>query len=537
MELLKTRARGSAMGWKLMLMAAMIAVLLWAGGLWTHQEPRLALTILHTNDVHSHYLAPSGAPTGSGGAARLATLIDGARAEARHTLLLDAGDQFQGSLLFTVGGPDVVADVMNALGYDAMTVGNHEFDLGPAGLARLIARAQFSVLSANIDATAEATLDGDVRPFDVFLFDGEVVGVFGLTTEATMTASSPGADIVFEPVARRARSVVEMLERQGVNKIIALTHLGYSEDLKLAATVDGIDVIVGGHSHTQLSPESDSLPYPTWVASGRGEPVVVVSDGEWGQTLGRLDLVFDAAGRVVEASGVPISASADTAEDSGVVALLVPYAARAQELVGEALGSSAVNLDGERARVRSAETNLGDLIADAMLAKTEALGAQVALMNGGGIRASIPKGNVTMGQILEALPFGNEITTVTTTGRDLIAALENGVSQVETGAGRFPQVAGLRFSFDPTAPAGSRVQQVELWESKAMSYRSLSPDEIVAVATNDFLAGGGDGYATLATGGRYDTGWLLADVLAEHVRQISPVTVETAGRIRRAGTP
>ncbi len=526
------------MSWKLILIGAVLAVLLWAGGWGTKEEPQLELTILHTNDVHGHYQpsASSGQPS-LGGAARMATLVADVRKNVAHSLLLDAGDQFQGSLLFTVGGTEVVSDVMNALGYDAMVVGNHEFDLGPAGLARFIDEAKFPVLSANIDATADPSLDGSIRPFDVFLFDGEVVGVFGLTTETTTTASSPGKDVVFEPVVRRARSVVAMLERQGVNKIIALTHLGYSQDLELAAAVDGIDVIVGGHSHTQLGAGNAETPYPTWATSATGDPVVIVTDGEWGQALGRLDVVFDASGRVITATGDPLPVDATVAEDAKVVALLAPYAARAQALIGEPLGTSDVDLDGDRTRVRSEETNLGDAIADAMLSKTAALGSEVALMNGGGIRSSIPRGAITMGQILEVLPFGNEIAIVTLSGRQLVAALENGVSQVESGAGRFPQVAGLRFAFDPAAAAGSRVGLVELWDRVMKAYRSLLPDEPVIVATNDFLAGGGDGYSSLAEGtGRYDTGWLLSDALAESVRQVSPLKIEIEGRIRRAGT-
>jgi len=185
--------------------------------------------------------------------------------------------------------------------------------------------------------------------------------------------------------------------------------------------------------------------------------------------------------------------------------------------------------------VRSAETNLGNLIADAMLAKTRGLGANVALMNGGGIRASVPSGEITMGKVLEVLPFGNQITTVRVRGRDLTAALENGVSQAESGAGRFPQVAGVRFTYDPAAPAGGRVRAVELWDRATQAYRALLPDEGVVIATNDFLAGGGDGYDALASGSRYDTGWLLSDALAEYVAAQSPVAIEIEGRIQTVG--
>ncbi|MCX6100349.1 MAG: 5'-nucleotidase C-terminal domain-containing protein, partial [Candidatus Bipolaricaulota bacterium] len=244
---------------------------------------------------------------------------------------------------------------------------------------------------------------------------------------------------------------------------------------------------------------------------------------------------------VISATGDPIPVDAAVAEDAKVVALLAPYAARAQALIAAPLGTSDVDLDGDRTRVRNEETNLGDAIADAMLSKTAAFGSEVALMNGGGIRSSIPRGVVTMGQILEVLPFGNEITMVTLSGGQLAAALENGVSQVEAGGGRFPQVAGLRFTFNPAGAAGSRVGLVELWDPVTKAYRSLLPDEPVIVATNDFLAGGGDGYTAFAEGTgrydtRYDTGWLLSDALAEYVRQASPLNTEVDGRIRRAGS-
>jgi 5'-nucleotidase/UDP-sugar diphosphatase len=522
------------MNWKLVLAGMVVAALLWNSGLWTQEEPQLELTLLHTNDVHSHYepFARSNQPV-QGGAVRLATLVQNARQAATHSLFLDAGDQFQGSLLFTVGGTDVVADVMNALDYDAMAIGNHEFDLGPAELARFIDAATFSVVSANVDASADINLDGKIRPFDVFLFGGEIVGVFGLTTETTATASSPGDDVVFEPTVRRARSIVAMLERQGVNKIVAVTHLGFARDLELAAAVDGIDVIVGGHSHTQLG--AGDLPYPTLVTSSAGEPVVVVTAGEWGEALGRLDVVFDAEGVVVEATGELIPVAVSVPEVESVVALLAPYAAEAKVLLRDPVGTIDVDLDGDRARVRSEETNLGDAIADAMLWKTSSQGARVALHNGGGVRASIPRGPVTLGQILEVLPFGNEVSLVTVTGRQLVDALENGVSQVEGGAGRFPQVSGLRFSFDPAAAAGARVRVVEVWDPTLDAYRALLPEESFIVATNDFLAGGGDGYMAFAGGvDRYDTGWLLSDVLAEYVREHSPLRVEVDGRIRIA---
>jgi len=197
------------------------------------------------------------------------------------------------------------------------------------------------------------------------------------------------------------------------------------------------------------------------------------------------------------------------------------------------LGTTDVALDGERAAVRSRETNLGNLICDAMLWKTSALGAQVALQNGGGVRASVPAGDITMGQVLQVLPFGNEISVLSVTGAGLRAALENGVSQVEEGAGRFPQIAGLRFAFDPAAAPGARVTSVDVWDDATRSYRAIAPGKTYRVATNTYLADGGDGYTAFAAGtDRYDTGWLLSDALAEYLEAESPVAPEIEGRIR-----
>jgi len=524
------------MNWKLILIGITILLCLGVGLPWRQPaETPLELTILHTNDVHAHYVPFSvGGPTTVGGAARIASLVNAVRSETRHVVLLDAGDQFQGSLYFHVGGAEVVARVMNAVGYDDMVVGNHEFDSGPQELARLVDLAKFPILSANLEALEEPALAGKIPPFDVFLIDGETVAVFGLTTETTSTASSPGPNVTFSPAERAAASVVEHIERQGINKIIALTHLGYARDLDLAKSVPGIDVIVGGHSHTTLGAADGAAgPYPTIVESSAGEPVVVVTAEEWGRVLGRIDVTFDAHGVVLAAEGRTLPVGDSVPEDPKVTAVLAPYENDIALLMEAAVGTTTADLDGDRATVRSRETNLGDLVCDALLWKTAALGTHVAIQNGGGIRASLPAGEVTMGDVLQILPFGNEISVLTVTGAGLRAALENGVSQVADGGGRFPQIAGVRFAFDPSAAVGSRVTTVEVWDRDAQDYRAMVAEKTYRIATNTYLADGGDGYAAFAGGtDRVDTGWLLSDVLAEYLTAKSPVAPHVEGRIR-----
>ena len=517
------------MNWKLVLVAAaligvVVAGLLIRGG---DGDQAFALTILHTNDVHAHYdsFEPWGEPI-QGGVARLKMAIDVERNGADPVLLLDAGDQFQGTLFFTVGGAEVVADVMNELGYNAMCLGNHEFDAGPAELAAFIDLADFPVLSANTDAVDDPDLSGAILPYEIFLFDRGPAAVIGLTTEHTAIASSPGPDVRFLDAIATAQRTVGELEERGIEVIVALTHLGYERDLELAGSVDGIDVIVGGHSHTLLDP------YPTVTTSASGEPVLVVTAYEWGRRLGRLDVLFTDDGLVDSYSGRMVFIDESIPEDEEMLDVLAEYRPAIDALMTRVVGATDVDLNGAREDVRVRETNLGDLICDAMLWKTENLDATIAVQNGGGIRASIPTGEITMGQVLEVLPYGNQISVLSLSGAQLTEALENGVNQVEDGAGCFAHVGGMRYTFDPSAEPGARIVSVEIWDAASGAYVDLDPDATYTLATNNFLADGGDGYEMLAEASdRYDTGWLLSDTLAEFLAEQGPVTPEVEGRI------
>jgi 5'-nucleotidase/UDP-sugar diphosphatase len=517
------------MNWKVLLIVAAVCAAL-AVAVATYRlgigDKGFELTILHTNDVHAHYdsFEPWGEPV-QGGGARLKTLVDRVRDEDDDVLLLDAGDQFQGTLFFSVGGADVVADVTNELGYDAMSIGNHEFDAGPAVLAQFIEKADFPVLSANIDASGDPDLGGKISAYEIFRVDGEEVGVIGLTTEHTASSSSPGPNVRFLDAIETAQATVDELRERGIDIVIALTHLGYEDDLELARSVDGIDVIVGGHSHTLLST------YPETAWSSSGELVLVVTAQDWGRWLGELHVSFTDDGRISGYEGSLIPVDEAIREDEAMVAILDGYRPQIEALMTHVVGSTDVALDGERDDVRGRETNLGNLICDAMLWKTRDLGAAVAIQNGGGIRASIPPGEITMGQVLEVLPYGNEITTLTVSGDELLAAIENGVSAVEDGAGCFPQVGGMRFDFDPGLSAGSRVSSVEIWSAEAGAFVALDPSADYTIATNEFMADGGDGYDYSGASRRYDTGWLLSDTLAEYLSATDTVAPAVEGRI------
>jgi len=518
------------MNWKLLLLAAALVGVVAVGFVMRIEPARdtgpFELTILHTNDLHAHYdpFEPWGEPV-QGGVARLKTVVEEIRDEADDVLLLDAGDQFQGTLYFTVGGGEAVAGVMNEMGYDAMCVGNHEFDAGPAELARFIDLARFPVLSANTDAHDD-DLSSRVPPYAVYPVNRDRIAVIGLTTEHTAIASSPGPSIRFLDAIASAQRAVAELESNGIDKIIALTHLGHERDLELAAAVDGIDVIVGGHSHTLL----DDVPVVTSSASG--EPVLVVTAHEWGKWLGRLDVAFTDDGRVDSYRGELIFIDETIPEDEDMLDVLAVYRPAIEALMTRVVGASDVDLNASRDDVRVRETNLANLICDAILWKTRALGVTVAIQNGGGIRASIPAGAITMGQILEVLPYGNQITVLSLTGAELIEALENGVSQVEDQSGRFPHVAGMRYAFDAASEPGMRVSSVELWDVMTETYSALDPAAAYTLATNDFIADGGDGYDAFAdAAARYDSGWLLSDALAEYLTAHDAVAPKIEGRI------
>ncbi|MBW7474701.1 choice-of-anchor I family protein [Paenibacillus oenotherae] len=503
------------------------------------------LTVMHTNDTHAHL---ADAP-------RRATLVKQVREEAGDSLLLDAGDVFSGDLYFTkwFGLADLA--FMNYMGYDAMTFGNHEFDQGTGVLASFVSQAQFPIVSSNVDLTKDShmspllkaprtiragvsgTVDvAGVYPYVVLDVNGRKVGVFGLTTEDTKETSSPGKDVVFNEAAASAADTVAALEAEGINMIIALSHLGYSRDKELANVVEGIDLIVGGHTHTKLdAPDiiTDSV---------FGTPTVVVQANEWGKFLGRVDLSFDNKGILLTGDGqlqgslLPVNSS--VAEDETAKSMLAPYDAELEVLKKQVIGSAAVVLDGERKNVRAKETNLGNFIADGMLARAKALkNAHVAIMNGGGIRASIDEGDITMGELRTVMPFGNTLYVLDVTGQALKDGLENGISGAKLSdlPGKFPQVAGMRFKWDPSQPAGSKVYDVEI--KSGSGYTPINLTATYRLATNSFVAGGGDGYASFAksiASGAYheDLGYPDYEIFMEYVSSLGgTIAPAVEGRI------
>jgi 5'-nucleotidase/UDP-sugar diphosphatase len=264
--------------------------------------------------------------------------------------------------------------------------------------------------------------------------------------------------------------------------------------------------------------------------------VLIVSAYEWGKYLGRLDVTFSADGKVETYAGEPIFIDESIPEDAGIADDVAKYAQPLEELKAHIVGQSAVDLKGDRELVRSQETNLANMICDAMLWKSAAEDTQICIMNGGGIRASIPAGDASMGQVLEVLPFGNQIATFGLKGSDVRAALEHGVSGYEEQSGAFPQVAGIRYTFDPNQPAGSRITSVEVKNADG-GYSPIDLGAVYKMTSNEYLRNGGDGYDIFANSAidPYDGGALLSDAVAEYIGAYSPVSPATEGRIAIAG--
>jgi len=484
------------------------------------------ITILHTNDFHARFRPISKYDNNCsaknnakgkcfGGSARLSSAIEDARSRHSNTILLDGGDQFQGTLFYNLYKGKVAAEMMNMLEYDGMAVGNHEFDDGPETLRVFMDSVNFPVLMANANIDMEPELKGNLQKSTTVLKNNRKIGLIGINTVDTAELSSPGENVIFTDAVAAVQSEVDFLTEAGVNIIILLSHSSYGIDKLIAANTTGVDVIVGGHDNTLLSNVSDRAkgPYPTVVNGTQ-----IVQAYAYGKFLGELSVLFDEAGNVIHASGEPIIIDGSVNEDSQIVARLDELEKPINTLKETIVGTVSNPLTGDRAVCRIQECDMGNMIADAMRDAVIDKGYTIALQNSGGIRASLDAGDVTLGEIMTILPFQNTLSTFKVTGEQLLTAIENGVSQIEDVAGRFPQVSGMRYTFDPSKPVnGGRVTSIEIDENG--SWQPLDLNKTYGMVSNNFIRGGGDGYKVFRSASEiYDFGPDLADVVANYIK-------------------
>lgn len=434
----------------------------------------IIIEILHTNDVHARVL--EGKYDGMG-YAKLAALVGRFREANPNMLLIDAGDTFHGKTIATLEEGESIMEIMNLIGYDFMVPGNHDFNYGSDKLLELAAMAEFPIITANVLKDGNPILPA----YEVIEIEGVKIGLFGLSSEETTYKTHPDnvEGLEFANSTDIAQQMVDELSGK-VDIIICIGHIGLDETTEITSEmicnqVDGIDLFIDGHSHTVL---------PEGLVTDNG--TVIVSTGEYLQNLGRVTLSY--------ADGT-VSIEAELIErvwpDGAVEDLIAQIEENQAEILDQVVGSTDVTLDGEREDVRTRETNLGNLIANAMIAET---GADIALTNGGGIRASIDPGDITIGDIITVLPFGNYIVTTTVTGAQLKEALEHGVSDYPETKGAFPHFANITFTLNTANEAGSRVEDLMVG-GKAVA----DTDEFV-LATNDFLYAGGDDYSMFGNG-------------------------------------
>ncbi len=477
------------------------------------------ITLLHVNDFHGH-LSPLVDRTIDphakvGGATYLAGLIHEERQKnPRGTLLLSAGDMFQGTPVSNLFYGQPVVEIMNHLKFDAMVLGNHEFDWGRDVLQNLVDQARFPILSSNVSLKNGRPIPG-IKPYVIFEREGIKLGILGLTTQETQYAvkATLVEDIDFRDPIDVTHLWVNELKAKGADIIVVLSHLGLPADRKLARHNSDIHVIVGGHSHTVVK-----------------EPVVenrtiIVQAGYYGIYLGVLDLEVDEqTGRITAHSHADVLRLASSEQkappDKTVQTIVAKYTEKIEEKLSLVIGETRVDL----VRNPMGESNLGNLICDAM---RETSGTPIAFQNGGGIRMDIPAGMISLGDLYTMLPFKNRIVTIDLTGEQILEILE----QSGTLQQRILQVSGLEVDYDLSRPPGDRITRAMVGESP------LSIEERYRVAVNDFLAAGGDRFSTFREGYRMATEEDLLVAVQSYMERHSPVAPKIEGRIRFLGEP
>lgn len=488
------------------------------------------LIVLHANDIHGH--AQQDAKGGNIGYATFKNVVDAFKAEGKTVLVLDAGDATQGTNFATLSKGNSMIRLMNQVPLDGFVPGNHEFDYNRVTALNNRDNSTFPWYASNVFYEGRTELV--FKAGEVIERDGIKIGLFGLATPETKYKADPRnteglrfADTVEENV-QIAQAEINRLRDEGAQVVIMLCHLGSDEESVVRSTavapmLHGLDLVIDGHSHTE---------WPEGFAQG---DALLVSTGEYLKNIGVVTMTFTPDGLTKSARLMPYSEAVTYGENADMARAIKTVEEEQAETQNVVIGKTAALLQGERSFVRTQETNLGDLITDAM---RKSSGADVVLTNGGGIRASIDEGAVTVGEVFTVLPFGNAMTAIKVTGQDILDALNFAASDYPGAAGRFPHVSGMTY-FIETAEKGaegeaakSRVTQVQV------NGAALDPEKIYTLATNDFVAVGGDGYTMFGGKEQVALYGSLADIVQGYIEYLSsengsePFTYAADGRIR-----
>ncbi|KAI9227520.1 MAG: Metallo-dependent phosphatase-like protein [Piptocephalis tieghemiana] len=499
------------------------------------------LTIIHTNDIHAHMDSFSehgtecsdqeiASYTCYGGAARLHTVVERLRKEHPNALLFDAGDQFQGTMYYTHYKGSITAEFMNEMmRYDLTTLGNHEFDDGPEHLADFLGLLKFPVVTSNMNVTKHPRLSKVIRPYHLFPEHG--LAVIGFITNTTGYISNSGPDITFPDAIPIVQQHINDIRDLGYQRIIAVSHNGYKEDQYVASQTSGLDLIVGGHSHTYLSPDLEEKNplskglYPTRVTGKDGEDTYVVQAYKWGQYVGHLDLEFTPEGRIASISGQPINVNNTIKADPPTLARVAQWREAFETENRVVIGNvtQAYSFD----ECRETECEIASFMCDVILKHRRPSGSQGCILHGGAVRSGFNKGNITVGHIRTMLPFGDHIMDVELSGSKLYETVENAIEGHRQDTGEkiatTLQTSGFEIQYDPKAPAYQRIRSLRILESY------LGDQETYQITTVQFITVGGDG---LLRGDfkEHDTQDDLAAVIRSYITKHSPLTFPVPGK-------
>lgn len=486
----------------------------------------LTIALLTAPDIQGQMEPFTSAGASLGGMARLAGAIKSAQARyPGRCLVVASGDDLMGRYFLQFHGRAMYR-TMTAAGFDIGCLGNHEFDLGPAALAEGQGGRGFPLVNSNLTFMPQSGLQGQTTPRTMLGAGGLNIGFFGLMTPDLAAMSNTDGQVIIDGDLKAvARREVAKLKAMGADLVVAVTHIGLDSDMALAASVDGIDVIIGGHSHDLIPSGQEKI-----ITTPSGGRTIVVQAGDRGKYLGVLELYLPASpssdlhGRSDDHKWTVIPIDASTPEDPAVAALVAEY--RAQLPPSRVLAQSQVELDITRATVRGGEAPIGNLVADIIRDRFE---SQLAFINGGNLRGDriIPAGPVTTDDVDTLLPFNNNVDIVGLTGSTVIETLEYGLSGLDQLEGRFLQVSGMRFT-----ARGGRVISAEILNADG-GYSPLDPNATYSVATNSYLAGGGDGFTVLKEKATYrrPTYVSLNSLVQSELAALKTVAPQVEGRI------
>ncbi|KAI8956638.1 Metallo-dependent phosphatase [Daldinia sp. FL1419] len=493
------------------------------------------ISFYHINDVHAHLDEFSSSGTDCtnpskgcyGGYARIKTVIDETRPSHNDSLLLNVGDEFQGTLFYSFYGGEKIAETLNQVGFDAMTLGNHEFDGGDEKLGAFLKNLTFPIVSANIVSSNEK-LNSTIKPYHIF--EQYQLAVIGVTTETTAGISNPGNGTKFTDVISAVQaSIDEIRSTTNITRIAAITHIGYEEDRRLARETTGLQLVMGGHSHTLLGDmDGAEGKYPTLETNKDGDEVFIVTAYRWGEYLGYIDVTYDAEGKILAYHGAPIHMTNTTKQDEGLQAQVEEWRKPFERFAAEEVGTTNVVLD--QSTCQKQECTLGDLVSDSILQYRLDSGSEAvfAFINAGGIRATIDAGPITRGEVLTSFPFGNAIVEVKYSGADLWKIFEGLVSGVNQFNQRkvtsFFQIShGVKVEYNPDNAIGKRLVRLTIGD------KPVDIDAQYTVVTVDFITGGGDNIVEpVQDVVILDT---IDEVLVDYIGKTSPIDFQLDGRI------